>query len=187
MATLSADQISFLRSQGISPAQVFDASKSASKAVRDVEMEALDLYFYFGGSPCQKGGHSLRTKAGHCIQCDHAKIAYQLRSSAAGYVYLAYSKKNSLVKVGFTKNMPQERVVFLIKENYANSNDWSLKRSIKYDKDAGKKEFEIHSYLEKYLFPISYEKNKGQLIICREVFSCTLDIALNAFSKVTGK
>lgn len=187
MTFLSREQVYFLKSQGISPAQIFDATSVNNKSERIIQMDFLELYFYIGNSPCQKSGHLLRTKAGHCIQCDHSKIAYQLRSSAAGYVYLAYSKSNSLAKIGFTKNMPTERVFFLAKECYANSDDWVLHKYVRFEKEAGKKEFEIHSILEKHLLPVKYEKTKGKVVLCREVFSCTLELALNAFNKITNK
>ena len=124
MLKLTHKQIEFLKSQGISPSQVFDASTVSTKTERESRMTALELYFYYGGAECRKGGHTLRTKAGHCIQCDHSKIAYQLRSSAAGYVYLAFSKNKKLSKVGFTKNHPSERIGLLVKESYANADDW---------------------------------------------------------------
>jgi T5orf172 domain len=185
MALLSKEQIVFLKSQGISPAQVFDASMTKSKADRESQMEALELSLYFGGAACSKAGHTLRTKAGHCIQCDTSKIAYQLRHSASGYVYLAYSQSRRLAKIGFTKNHPQERVDMLRREQYANAPDWELKKNIKYEKDAGRKEFAIHSLLEEHLKPISYEKYKGQMVECREVFTCDLPLAAKAFDQVT--
>jgi hypothetical protein len=185
MASLSKEQIAFLKSQGIAPAQVFDASMTKSKVDRESKMEALELSLYFGGAACSKAGHTLRTKAGHCIQCDTSKIAYQLRHSASGYVYLAYSKSKSLAKVGFTKNHPQDRVEMLRREQYANAADWDLKKSIRYEKDAGRKEFAIHSLLEEHLKPISYEKYKGQMVECKEVFTCDLLLATKAFDQAT--
>lgn len=128
MAKLSNEQISFLKSQGVSPSQVFDASLIKGKAARDIQMEALEISFYVGGTACQKAGHTLRTKAGHCIQCDTSKIAYQLRNSSSGYVYLAYSKIKKFTKVGFTKSHPQDRADFLRREKYANALDWDIKK-----------------------------------------------------------
>jgi hypothetical protein len=185
MAKLTNEQITFLNSQGISPAQLFDASHTKSKADREAQMDALELSLYFGGAACAKGGHTLRTKAGHCIQCDTSKIAYQLRHSAAGYVYLAYSQSKKLSKVGFTKSHPQERAEFLRKEQYANASDWTIKKMAKFEKDAGRREFAIHSHLERYLKPVTYEKYKGQMVECKEVFSCDLDVAIKAFDLLT--
>ena len=185
MAKLSKDQIAFLKDQCISPSQIFDGSFTKKKLDVQKQMEEQELSFYFGHSACRSGGHTLRTKAGHCIQCDTSKIAYQLRHSAAGYVYLAYSLSKKLAKVGFTKNHPSERADFLRKEQYATASDWEIKKIAKFDKDAGKKEFTIHSRLESYQKPLAYEKYKGQMVECREVFSCPLEVASKVFDEVT--
>ena len=123
--------------------------------------------------------------AGHCIQCDTAKIAYQLRNSASGYVYLAYSKSTKLSKVGFSKHHPQDRGEFLRKEAYGNIRDWDIKNFVQLPREAGKKEFEIHAALEKFRKSITYEKNRGQFVECYEIFNCDLEIALDAFLKHT--
>ena len=184
MAKLTLDQIAFLRSHGITPSQVFDASHCQSEIDRKLRMENQDLYFYFGGALCAKGGHSLRTKAGHCIQCDTSKIAYQLRSIASGYIYLAYSAATGLIKIGFTKHHPQDRSALLREQRYANAADWEVKRMAKMDHDAGRKEFLIHAALAAYQKTITYEKTAGEFIACREVFSCGLDTAIRAFDGV---
>ncbi len=148
-------------------------------------MTEHELSFYFGHSACRNGGHTLKTKAGHCIQCDTSRIAYQLRNNAAGFVYLAYSQSKKLVKVGFTKNLPKYRAELLNRERYATAIDWEIKKLAKFDKDAGKREFAIHSRLEDFLKPVAYEKYKGQMVDCREVFSCPLDVAVTVFDAVT--
>jgi hypothetical protein len=185
MAKLSKEQIAFLKEQGISLSQVFDASFIKRKLDVQKQMEEQELSFYFGHSACRSEGHTLRTKAGHCIQCDTSKIAYQLRHSASGYVYLAYSQSRKLAKVGFTKNHPGERAELLKKEQYATATDWEIKKQAKFEKDAGKREFAIHSLLECYQKTVAYEKYKGQMVECREVFSCPLEIASKAFDAVT--
>lgn len=187
MALLTKEQISFLKCQGIAPAQIFDASMTKSKADRESKMEALELSFYYGGAACSKGGHTLRTKAGHCIQCDTSKIAYQLRHSASGHVYLAYSPSKKLSKVGFTKNHPQDRAELLRQEQYANASDWDIKKMAKFEKDAGKIEFAIHSLLEAHLKPVLYEKYKGKMVECREVFACDLQLAIKAFEQIAKR
>ena len=184
MAQLSKEQIAFLKEQGISPNQVFDASFTGKKLDVQKKMSERELSFYFGHSACRSGGHTLKTKAGHCIQCDTSRIAYQLRNHAAGFVYLAYSQSKKLVKIGFTKNPPEERAELLNREQYATAIDWEIKKQAKFDKDAGKKEFTIHSRLDSFQKPVAYEKYKGQMVDCREVFSCPLDVAVKVFDAV---
>ena len=183
MAQLTKEQESFLKLQKVSPSMMFDAS-GLSKIRREQLMTELGKYFYYGGSPCQKSGHTLRTKAGHCIQCDTAKIAYQLRSSAMGYVYLAYSPQTKFIKIGFSERDPDGRTLGINNEAYGNIRDWEIGKSIRLDKDAGKKEFEIHAKLAEFQRPISYEKTPGLFVECREIFSCDLAHAKAIFDLV---
>ena len=184
MAFLTKEQESFLRSQSISSSMLFDAS-GLSQAEREKRMSELKKYFFYGGAPCKKGGHTLRTKKGHCIQCDTSKIAYQLRSSAKGYVYLAYSQQTKLIKVGFSESDPDARELNINKEAYGNISDWEIHTRIKLEKDAGRREFEIHALLARYLKPISYIKNiNAPAVECREIFECELSHAKKIFDSV---
>lgn len=182
MATLTTEQLRFLQDQGISLSQVFDASGLRAKD-RIAKMDMLEVPFYYGGAVCQAGGHSLRTKPGHCIQCDTSKIAYQLRHAASGYVYLAYSSSCQYAKVGYTKDNPEERVTFLRRENYGKAGDWQLKQSTFVARDAGRREFEVHSRLEAYRKPVVYEKYDRVFVECREIFACPLSVAIAAFGE----
>jgi hypothetical protein len=183
MATLTLDQIQFLKNQKISDSMIFDAS-GLSASERKEAMELLDKAFYFGGAKCAKGGHTLRTKAGHCIQCSTAKIAYQLRSRAAGYIYLAVSPSTSLVKVGFSTLHPQDRGEFLRRESYGNLKDWDVKRMYHAKSNAGQREFAVHNALASFQKPIRYQKTPGNFVECREVFNVDFIQALKIFDRV---
>lgn len=181
MAKLTDEQVRFLQGQGISLSMVFDGSGLRAKD-RVAKMDALGTPFYYGGAPCQAAGHTLRTKPGHCIQCDTSKIAFQLRHSASGYVYMAYSKSRQFAKVGYSQKHPDARVAFLCRENYGNASDWELKVTKFLDQKAGEREFAIHALLDHFRKPVTYEKAKGVLGECREIFSCPQNIALKAFN-----
>jgi hypothetical protein len=176
-------QIAFIKSQKLSTSMFFDGT-GLSKLKRNEEMERQGKFFYFGGSPCKKGGHSLRAKSVHCIECDTSQITYQLRNYAKGFVYLAYSPTTKLIKIGYSNTHPQDRGNFLRKEAYGNIQDWDIKKIAFVEKDAGKTEFSIHSKLEEYQKPIKYEKNKGQYVECREIFKCELAHALIVFESI---
>lgn len=154
-----------------------------TKADRTRLMDALDKKFYYGGSPCSAAGHTLRSKAGHCIQCDTSKIAFQLRSSQSGYLYLAYSGRERCAKVGTTSVGPKERIATLASSGYGNCFDWKLIESIYLQSNAGATEFKIHALLEPFQTGIIYEKN-GIDVECREVFFCDLEVAQSAFRDV---
>src|SRR5258708_37936874 len=59
------------------------------------------------GTPCGNGGHRLRTRSGHCVQCDPKKLAFQARHSAEQYVYIAGSGCQKLIKGGACEARPQ--------------------------------------------------------------------------------
>ena len=182
MAKLTPEQLAFLKSQHVSLSLVLDGG-SLSKKDREALMDETGHKFYYGGAPCKAGGHTLRTKAGHCIQCDTSKIAYQLRSSASGYVYLAHSARNNLVKVGFSEVDPHNRVTWLQTSGYGGVNDWAVVKSLRILKDAGKCEFEIHGALEAWRRPIVYVKNNEE-VECREIFGCALPVACDAYDRI---
>jgi hypothetical protein len=184
MAKLSKEQLNFLNSQRISTSLVFDAS-GFSTTERTVFMKHEEKYFYFGGALCKKAGHSLRTKAGHCIQCDTSKIAFMLRSSAEGFIYLAFSPSNKLIKIGYCKESPFDRAAQLQKDAYGNIKDWEVKQHKWLDINAGKIEFSIHTELERYQKLVTYPRN-GQMVECREIFSCNLKFAKKVFNNLTA-
>lgn len=186
MAKLTAEQIQFLKVQKISDSMLFDAS-GLSTGERIESMELLEKAFYYGGAKCAKGGHTLRTKAGHCIQCSTAKIAYQLRSRAAGYIYLALSPSTLLIKIGFSALHPQDRGAFLRHEAYGNLKDWEVKRVHNATRNAGQKEFAVHGSLSHFQKPISYQKTQGNFVECREIFQVELRLALATFDRVMAE
>lgn len=183
MARLTNEEVEFLAFHDIAITQVFDASLCVNTADRESQMTDLDMWFYFGGATCRKAGHRLRSKGSHCIQCDTSQIAYTKRYSSAGYVYVAFSKMQTLAKIGFTKNDPSVRAGTLCRDGYANAVDWTIEKSVFLAKNAGRTEFEIHSRLRRYCSRISFERYPGQVIEAQEVFSCSLDVAINAFDE----
>ncbi len=185
MAKLTTDQLKFLTEQKISLSMLYDAS-GLSTEERKGQMSRLDKEFYYGGSACKAAGHTLRTRAGHCIQCDTSKIAYQLRSSARGYVYVAESG-GGLVKIGFSEFDPYSRELSINTEGYAGITDWRILKSERVEKNAGKCEFDVHAQLEPHRAPIVYQKKPGHYVECREVFKCPKALAIQIFDATLQK
>ena len=179
--TLTEDQINFLAQQQIPLSQVFDATGLSKSAYREL-MKQLDKNFAVGVSPCRKAGHQLRTRAGHCAQCDPAKIAFQLRHSANAFVYIAGAKSNRVVKVGVTKD-PSSRIASLNASGYGGIDDWVCLFQLHSD-NAGRLEFEAHSHLDKYASPRAFTK-EGCRVDCLEIFSCSVQAALESVSSAT--
>ena len=184
MAKLNASQIEFLKKHGISLSTILDAS-GLTKRDREIAMTNIGANFYYSDSLCQKAGHALRTKAGHCIQCFTSKIAFQGRSSASGYVYLARAVRDKLIKIGYSSAHPADRIQYLNREAYGGVSDWDLREFVYMVSDAGRTEFLIHSILERDRANAIYTNQKGIVVECKEIFACSLDRALNAFATAT--
>lgn len=115
------DEIDFLESQGLDTWMFFDA-RNLPKAIWEQKAKDIGANFVMG-SNCREAGHRLRTRRGHCIQCNTARIAYQLRHSEAAFVYIAGSKSLGVLKVGVTKDT-RDRLKQMNEQSYGGSADW---------------------------------------------------------------
>lgn len=166
MSAISEDQLAFLDSQGIPLGRVFDATgmrKSEYKAA----MKTLDMVLAIGVSPCDKGGHTIRTRHGHCAQCNPAVIAFQNRYSQRGYVYIAGSRTHQLIKIGYALDV-LNRMKSLNYFGYGGTNDWLWLHAFDVY-NGGRIEHEAQLYLRGARFPTSYKRD-GILVDCLETF-----------------
>ena len=168
MEDLTKEQIEFLSKQEISLGLVFNAEGLTAKE-RKSQMETLDMRFAYGVTPCRRMGHTLRSLAGECIQCNTHVIAFTNRYFDRGFIYVSISLSKELLKVGCTKNI-QNRTSGLNKLSYGGINDWKIIFSDEVE-NAGKIEFAIHKKLSKFFYPVNYLRN-GVTVICREIFKC---------------
>ena len=122
MNTLTSEQLHFLRQQKILLSTVFDASGMRTADYQQV-MKAEGKSFAYGVTQCSKGGHALRTRKGHCIQCDHATIAFMLRHDKKAFVYIAASYGGRLIKVGSSEDVVR-RERQLCDYRYGGQDDW---------------------------------------------------------------
>lgn len=183
MAKLDDEQIAFLASQGLSPADLFDAS-GMSKREREAQMETAGKRFFYGGARCKKGGHTLRAKAGHCIQCRPQNIAYSLRYSKKGCVYIAGTMDGQAIKVGVAADV-DARLRNLCSEKYAGLADWVILASTCVIEEAGKIEHQVQSNLSSFATSIEYQK-RGVAQKAQELFRCSLATALQSMIDVLG-
>ena len=117
---LTGSERNFLASYGLGPDDVFDARGMSGRLWkrRIQEGKAIAL-----GTPCRSEGHRLRTRAGHCVQCDPKKLVFQERNRAEQYVYIAGSLSAKLIKVGTCRDVAQ-REKQIRAERYGGANDW---------------------------------------------------------------
>jgi hypothetical protein len=169
MKELSLEQLEFLRKHEIELKYVFNAFGYTREEYKLI-MKDLDKSIAFNVTPCSKGGHTLRTRSGHCCQCNTATIAYQRRADSEGVTYLAASKEGEIIKIGYTKavNLRSES---LNRTQYANYTDWEILFAIK-SKFAGRIENAVNSNLHKYYVQLDYNHD-GSDHDSHEIFQCS--------------
>ena len=178
---ITEEQLSFLKTNNIPLSKIFDATNQKREIYRNA-MKDLEKLIAINTTPCSRYGHTIRTRSGHCCQCNTASIAYLKRHYSNGYVYIVGSQNKKVLKVGSTNNI-DNRVNSLNFQNYASINDWKL---IFYYKcyDMGLIETNAHNKLKKFQVERTYIKN-GRTQIAYEIFDCNYDTCKNALSNVT--
>ncbi|HRQ31145.1 MAG TPA: hypothetical protein PLU49_13775 [Saprospiraceae bacterium] len=166
---LSKDQIEFLALYDIPLDKVFDA-RGLSKSEYESEMKKSGKQFAYNVTPCEKYGHKLRSRSGHCIQCNPSVIDFIMRHDSNGIVYIAGSKKGQIIKAGYTKAI-SIRDESLNRTKYASFNDWKILFTLK-SLTAGKIESELKSVLLPYKRVFYYEHVDHQQK-SDETYSCS--------------
>jgi len=179
---ITNEQLKFLETQKISLDKIFDAT-GLSKTEYHKTMKEMDKIIAIGVTPCAKSSHSMRTRNGHCVQCNTATIAFLERHYEKGYIYIAGSKMEEVVKVGFASDI-NNREQSLNDEGYGEINDWKILFQVRC-KDAGKIEFHTHKKLNKYLTNRSYLKNNKRNE-CYEILRCSYSLAKKTLDENIG-
>jgi hypothetical protein len=175
---LTDEQKRFLTSQQILERAVFDAAGMPPRFYRPL-MEREEKLFVIGVSPCLQRGHTMRTRAGHCVQCDTKKIAFITRYFQRAYVYIAGSRRTKLVKLGSSRT-PWNREAIINQLGYGGISDWRLLYYAQFA-NAGKVEFTAHRTLAGYSTPRFYTREYAE-VECREIFRCNYEKALESAS-----
>lgn len=174
-AGLSNEQLLFLVRTGVPLERVFNA-KGMGPGMYGAKMKEQDKWVAFNVSPCRKAGHTLRDRKGHCVQCDSANISYVRRHDESGTVYVAFSTRTGLVKVGTATR--SDRVDQLNSYRYGGASDWRKIHAINCER-AGKVESLAHSALDQFRAKGEYFKDGGW-IACDELFKCDISVAIKA-------
>lgn len=175
---LTEEEQTFLARHKLTSADVLDGSLYRRRDHRDIAKELRKTLVL--GAPCGTG-HRLRTRAGHCVQCDPKKIAFEGRHSKSGYIYIAGSLATRLVKVGGTASL-SDRDRTLRDQGYGGAYDWRILYSVWVD-DYGKSEASVQRLLRQFASPRPYEKD-GCEQFAWEVFECPFSVAMEAVTKV---
>lgn len=180
---ITDQEFSFLVSQQILLTQVYDARGRGPTSFNDEAKAAGQLFGM--ARPCDKGGHRLFTRKGHCIQCDTSKIAFIRRFSDAGHVYIAATTKGRLLKVGSTSNVTDRSSTLNTEGGYAGFDDWVIIAHAK-TPSMGRVEFEIHKALEDLSLSMEYVRG-GRKQTTREVMRGDLKRIWKAYQAAIAK
>ena len=178
---LDEEQIIFLANHNIPQENLFNATGIRTASYQQ-KMRDLRVDIAYGTTRCAKNNHTLRTRAGHCIQCDPKKISFLIRHETSGEVYVAESiKGKKLIKVGCSISAV-ERIYVSNIEQYGGRSDWLLKYKTRVNK-MGFIESSVHKELEMYAVSGLFYYKEGEKIQCREIFSCSFEAAINTLKQ----
>ena len=169
MSRLTPKQLYFLKKHNVDLKYVFNANGMSKSEYRQI-MKELNKYVAFNVIACRKSGHTLRTRTGHCIQCDTARLAFMKRHVSEGIIYIAGSKEGEIMKVGYSKAV-EVRQESLNRTQYAGYKDWVILFAI-VSEDAGKIESMANMTLSKYAYKLDYYHN-GEWQDSSETYTCT--------------
>ena len=177
--TLTIVEKNFLENHKLPICSTFNAMGMRKKDYRII-MKELNKQIAYNTTPCKKFGHKLRTRNGHCVQCDTTKFAFLDRYDSKNYLYIASSKKRNFHKIGLTNNTKQ-RQINLNYSCYGGTNDWKIKDSIFCD-NAGRIENNIHKRLNKHLYSFEYFRRDLKINVqCKEIFKIDYIIIKKVF------
>lgn len=187
MDIFNNDELAFMERHNLSSSDFFDGRGFSRKMQHDIAKSKGKKYII--GAECKKAGHRLRTRNGHCIQCDPSKIKFQKRFMQGGALYVATC--GNFCKVGIVENNKSD-LNFSVKNReaslnaeggYANKNTWKIVEFYEIKESVGRVEHEIHRALEKYHVD-TYYTHSGRKQLSKEVFKCSIGDALLAIKSV---
>ena len=135
------------------------------------------------GSPCRKLGHRLRTRAGHCVQCNPKNLKFEERFSTKQCVYIAGSLEARLIKVGTCKDIEQ-REGQMRYERYGDAGDWECLLFLIVD-NAGQVEDKVQKRLSQFAVARPYWKD-GVQQMATELYTCSFSQAQQTLMDVLG-
>jgi hypothetical protein len=176
------DELQFLRWHRLNESDIYDG-RHQSKASREAAAKRDGKYLVLTSVRCRAAGHRIRTRAGHCFQCDPLKLVYQIRHSKSAYVYIAGSLSGRLIKIGSSRDIPQ-REGKLRYDQYAGFDDWCVLFS-GWAEEAGRLESDASTRVAGRRIYKRYFKD-GVEQVAVEAFQCSFSAALKAIKDSLG-
>lgn len=182
---LTKEEKQFIKQHGLALSEIYDARGQTSTVYHDRAKELGCLWVI---NSCYKG-HRLKTRSGHCIECDPKRIVYQRRYSESGILYIAIAGDHC--KVGITENnfndsyesIYHRSVTLNMDDGYGNISGWKIVKFWEV-KNAGRIENEVHQLLAKYKEDDVEYWYSGEWRTAKELFKCSQKTAETAVKKV---
>lgn len=183
---LTNEQMDFLNRMDIGLESVFDA-KGMSHSEYKLKMKELNKLVAYNVTPCQKSGHTLRYRDGHCCQCNPSQRAYREMYYSADFVYIAGTLTGKIIKIGAEriKEHFETRSKSINRTEYAGYDDWEILFQAK-SEYAGRIESKTKSALKDFAFLIYYYHG-GAWHKSTETFKCSYSTALEYLKEVCLK
>ena len=169
---LTKEQETFVKKHKISQDLLINANGEGMSDDLMQSMNDQNKVFAYNTNDCAENSeHSIRTISGDCPQCDTTKVTVALREHKNGYIYIAGSKKGSMIKVGSANETKARTPTFDISSaKYGGYDDWEVlfhARTI----TMGKIERLFQDKLSEYKTSYQFEKagklqNGGELYRC---------------------
>jgi hypothetical protein len=182
MTPFTSEELAFLRRHNFTEGDVHDGRRQG-KRLREYYAREAGKVLILTSVRCRAMGHRIRTRAGHCAQCNPASIAFTARENSPGNVYIAGSLSGRLIKIGTTGDIAQ-RMRQLRAQQYGGFGDWSVLISIRVN-DAGQVERGVSSQIRgKRVFNGYIKDGREQVAI--ELIQCSFSAAFKALSNAVG-
>ena len=168
MTQLTIEEERFLESNRVPFGAVLDANGLEKPDWRKL-IRALEKWVIVGGLPCEKAGHTIRLRSGHCYQCGTSSPVFLLRKLNFTNLYIAGSSSGGFLKLGSSRDF-KKNIETLNQHKYAGVDDWQV--IIAYEvKGSEKIEFKTQRKIKRFFNP-EYVRMGGRDIVCLDTFKC---------------
>ena len=185
MAKLTAEQLKFIRSMGLSRFDTFDASGMKRAEYKLQMMKDGKIIAYGLSKGCKKMSHTMQWSSGHCAQCNTKALTYIKNNKSPGYIYVVQSESSGQTKVGISKSVPSRRDG-LNCQAYSNAKDWVV---VFFQKTMvmGVVETTASRLLKAYKVEGEIYRPNSGAVRSSEVFDCTPAVAIRAVKRALSE
>ena len=168
MTKLTIEEEQFLEGNRVPYGAVLDASGLEKPDWRKL-IRALEKWVIVGGLPCEKAGHTIRLRSGHCYQCGTSSPVFLLRKLNFTNLYIAGSSSGGFLKLGSSRDF-KKNIETLNQHKYAGVDDWQV--IIAYEVTGSEKiEFKTQRKIKRCLTP-EYVRMGGRDVVCLDTLKC---------------